>query len=97
MLAEFQPAALFETGHLQVMADFLRGFLPPSTAPDFLALLAKATLETLAIATAGIALAFLIAAPLAVLASRAAGGLAHRPGSGPAPQRRLCAPARAQC
>ena len=31
VLAEFRPAALFETGHLQVMADFLRGFLPPST------------------------------------------------------------------
>ena len=31
VLAEFRPAALFESAHLQVMADFLRGFLPPST------------------------------------------------------------------
>ncbi|MEP7302249.1 MAG: ABC transporter permease, partial [Caldimonas sp.] len=69
-LAEFRPWVLFEGGNLQVMAGFLAGFLPPSTAPDFLALLAKATLETLAIATAGIALALLIAVPLAVLATR---------------------------
>jgi len=82
VLAEFRPAALFESGHLQVMADFLGGFLPPSTAPDFLALLVKATLETLAIATAGIALAFLIAAPLAVLASRALAVSRIGPGPG---------------
>jgi len=82
VLAEFRPAALFESAHLQVMADFLRGFLPPSTAADFLPLLAKATLETLAIATAGIALAFLIAAPLAVLASRALAVSRIGPGPG---------------
>lgn len=69
-LADFRPWLLFESGNLQVMANFLAGFLPPSTAPDFLALLAKATLETLAIATAGIALAFVIAAPLAIVATR---------------------------
>ena len=71
LLAEFRPAQLFESGNLQVMANFLGGFLPPSTAPDFLALLLKATLETLAIATAGIALAFVAAAPLAVLGTSA--------------------------
>ena len=70
VLAEFRPWALFDGGNLQVMATFLGGFLPPSTAPDFLALLGKATLETLAIASAGIALAFLVAAPLAILATR---------------------------
>ena len=97
MLAEFRPAALFESGNLQVMADFLRGFLPPSTAPDFLALLAKATLETLAIATAGIALAFVIAAPLAVLASARPVGLAHRPGPGTAARRGAARRQRAPC
>ena len=64
------------------MANFLAGFLPPSTAPDFLALLAKATLETLAIATAGIALAFVVAVPLAVARDARARGLAHRPRAG---------------
>ena len=39
VLAEFRPWQLFASGNLQVMANFLAGFLPPSTAPDFLALL----------------------------------------------------------
>ncbi|MGZ5133276.1 MAG: PhnE/PtxC family ABC transporter permease [Caldimonas sp.] len=81
-LAEFRPWQLFEGGNLQVMASFLGGFLPPATAPDFLALLLKATLETLAIATAGIALAFVIAAPLAVLATRALAVARIGPGPG---------------
>ncbi|MEO8523664.1 MAG: ABC transporter permease [Caldimonas sp.] len=69
-LAEFRPWILFEGGNAQVMANFLGAFLPPATNADFLGLLGKATLETLAIATAGIALAFVVAAPLAVLATR---------------------------
>jgi phosphonate transport system permease protein len=81
-LADFRPWLLFEPGNLQVMANFLAGFLPPSTAPDFLALLAKATLETLAIATAGIALALVIAVPLAVIATRALAVSRIGPGPG---------------
>ena len=70
-LAEFRPAALFETGNLRVMGGFLAGFLPPERSPEFLGMLLTATLETLAIATAGIALALLIAAPLAIVSTRA--------------------------
>jgi phosphonate transport system permease protein len=70
-LAEFRPAALFEAGNLKVMGGFLAGFLPPERAPEFLGMLLTATLETLAIATAGIALALLIAAPLAMVSTRA--------------------------
>jgi len=81
-LAEFKPWQLFESGNLQVMASFLAGFLPPSTAPDFLALLWKATLETLAIATAGIALAFLVAVPLAIVATRSLAVSRIGPGPG---------------
>ena len=81
-LAEFKPWQLFDSGNLQVMGSFLAGFLPPSSAPDFLALLWKATLETLAIATAGIALAFLVAVPLAVVASRALSVSRIGPGPG---------------
>jgi len=81
-LAEFKPWHLFDSGNLQVMGSFLAGFLPPSTAPDFLALLWKATLETLAIATAGIALAFVIAVPLAVIATRALSVSRIGPGPG---------------
>jgi len=81
-LAEFHPWQLFGAGNLQVMATFLAGFVPPATSPDFLALLGKATLETLAIATAGIALAFVVAAPLAVLATRALAVARIGPGPG---------------
>ena len=81
-LAEFKPWRLLDAGSVQVMANFLAGFLPPSTAPDFLALLAKATLETLAIATAGIALAFVVAVPLAVVATRSLAVSRIGPGPG---------------
>jgi phosphonate transport system permease protein len=69
-LAEFKPWQLFDGANAEVMANFLAGFWPPATGRDFLALLAKATLETLAIATAGISLAFVVAVPLAALATR---------------------------
>ena len=65
VLAEFKPWALFEAGNLRVMGDFLAAFLPPVTSAEFLGLLLKATLQTLAMATAGIALALLLAMPLA--------------------------------
>jgi len=81
-LAEFKPWQLFASGNLEVMGSFLAGFLPPSTAPDFLALLWKATLETLAIATAGIALAFVVAVPLAVVATRSLAVSRIGPGPG---------------
>jgi phosphonate transport system permease protein len=65
VLAEFKPWALFDASNLKVMGGFLAGFLPPATSADFLGLLLRATLETLAMATAGIALALLLALPLA--------------------------------
>ena len=65
VLAEFKPGVLFEAGNLRVMGDFLAGFLPPVTSAEFLGMLLKATLQTLAMATAGIALALLLAVPLA--------------------------------
>ena len=71
VLAEFKPWALFEPGNLRVMGDFLAGFLPPVTSPEFLGLLLKATLQTLAMATAGIALALLLALPLAFVMTEA--------------------------
>ena len=64
VLAQFKPWALFDAGNLKVMAGFLAGFLPPATSADFLGLLLRATLETLAMATAGIALALVLALPL---------------------------------
>ena len=69
--AEVQPAALFDAGNLKVIGNFLTSFLPPERSGEFLGYLGQATLETLAIATAGMALAGLLAIPLAYLASAA--------------------------
>ncbi len=66
VISEFRPHALFDAASLRVMGGFLAGFLPPAMSPEFLGLLARATVETLAIATAGIALAFVLAVPLAM-------------------------------
>lgn len=82
IVAEFQPAALFDPANLQVMRDFLSAFFPPALHVDFLALLTKATLETLAIATAGTALAMLIAMPLAFVVSDALSVSRIGPGPG---------------
>ncbi len=81
-LAEFHPATLFDPANVQVMGHFVGGFLPPSVAPDFLHELFAATLQTLAIATAGIALAFALAVPLAICATRALSVSAIGPANG---------------
>jgi len=70
VIAQFNPAALFEPGNLATMGGFLGQFLPPATDPEFLHLLGQATLDTLAIATAGIALGLVLAVPLALMATR---------------------------
>ncbi|MBS1189936.1 MAG: Phosphonate uptake transporter [Rhodocyclaceae bacterium] len=69
--AEVKPGALFAADNLKVIGGFLAAFLPPETGIEFLGYLGKATLETLAIATAGLALAWILAVPLAYLASGA--------------------------
>jgi phosphonate transport system permease protein len=76
--ADFAPWRLVDGSTWPVLAGFVGAFFPPSTDPEFLRLLGRATLETLAIATAGLFLAFCLAAPLAVLATRALSlGRAH--------------------
>lgn len=70
--AEVDPSALWAAQHLQVLGGFVGQFFPPEHSTDFLPLLARATLETLAIATAGLALALLLAVPLAYGASNGA-------------------------
>lgn len=81
-LAEFHPATLFDPSNAHVMASFLAGFVPPSTTPDFLHELLAATFRTLAIATAGIALAFVVAVPLAIAATRSLSIAAIGPAAG---------------
>ena len=82
VLSEFRPWLLFDKGSLAVIGGFLGGFLPPATAPDFLRLLARATLETLAMATAGTALAFAVGVPLAFVTTRALSVSRIGPGPG---------------
>ncbi|MFC5301894.1 phosphonate ABC transporter, permease protein PhnE [Azospira restricta] len=81
-VAEFEPGAIFAAQNLRTIGAFLAGFLPPETGREFLALLLRATLETLAIATAGIALAFVLAFPLALLTTRALAAAEIGPGPG---------------
>lgn len=67
LIAQFRPAALFDSHNLEVMGGFLGQFYPPQLSGDFLALTLKATIETLAMATAGTALAMLLAIPLGLV------------------------------
>ena len=69
-LSELNLAVLFDAGNAATMGSFVAGFWPPAHGGEFLALLGRATLETLAIATAGMSLAWLIAVPTALLATR---------------------------
>lgn len=66
-LAQFDVLALFEDRNLKVFANFLIQFFPPNLQVSFLMMVLKATIETLAMATAGIALALLIAVPLGLI------------------------------
>ena len=81
-LAEFRPSALFDPSNARLMGNFVQGLLPPATDAEFLHELWAATLQTLAIATAGIALAFVVALPLALLATRSLSVAAIGPANG---------------
>lgn len=68
-LAEFKPMLLIDPDNTKVMGDFLVQFFPPDIQLEFLLLVLKATVETLAMATAGIALSMIIAVPLGLIIS----------------------------
>lgn len=70
-LSELDLGVLVQGDNARSMGRFVSAFWPPEHGSEFLALLGRATLETLAIATAGMSLALLIAFPAALLASRA--------------------------
>lgn len=67
---EFKPWALLQADSLAVAGRFAASFFPPALHADFLLLVARETWRTVAIATAGITLALLIAVPAALLAAR---------------------------
>jgi phosphonate transport system permease protein len=68
--SEFKPWVLFQSENLKPTAHFVGSFFPPALNADFLALVARETWRTVAIATAGISLAFIIAIPLALVTAR---------------------------
>ena len=70
VLAEFKPWILLSPESLKPTLRFLADFVPPRVDPQFLLLVARETWRTVAIATAGLALAMLIAIPLALLSVR---------------------------
>lgn len=80
---EFKPWVLLAPDNLRVTANFVGDFFPPKLSAEFLAMVAREAWRTVAIATAGIALALLFAIPLAlastaVLSVSALAGRMHR-------------------
>lgn len=69
-LTEFKPWQLLEPDALTPALHFVGSFFPPRTDAEFLALLLQETWRTVAIATAGLTLALLLAIPLALLSVR---------------------------
>jgi phosphonate transport system permease protein len=70
VLAEFKPWVLLEPGALKPALLFVGDFFPPRADAEFVLLLARETWRTVAMATAGLALALLLAVPLALLSVR---------------------------
>jgi phosphonate transport system permease protein len=67
---EFKPWVFFEAENLKVTLKFLADFVPPNAKPDFLKLVAIEAWRTIAIATAGMVLALVLAIPLTLLSTR---------------------------
>ncbi len=68
---EFRPWVMFEAQSLQVSGQFIASFFPPAHSADFLWMVAQETWRTVAMATAGVTLALLIAVPMTLLSTRA--------------------------
>ena len=86
VLSEFRPWVLLAPDSLTPAFRFLADFVPPRLDAPFLLLVARETWRTVAIATAGLALALVLAAPLALLSVRvlSLSGLAGRMAAAPA-------------
>jgi phosphonate transport system permease protein len=67
--SEFKPWLLLDRQSLTATWRFLADFFPPAHSLEFLQLVAEATWQTVAMATAGMALALLGAIPLTLLAT----------------------------
>jgi phosphonate transport system permease protein len=68
---EFKPWLLFDAQSRKSTWQFLKDFFPPVITIEFMTMVAKETWRTVAIATAGMTLALLLAIPLTLLSTRA--------------------------
>jgi len=67
---EFRPWVLLEPDNLKISAQFIGSFWPLAFSGEFLAMVARDTWRTVAMATAGVTLALVIAIPLTLLSTR---------------------------
>lgn len=67
---EFRPWVLIEPKNLQVTGQFLGSFFPLAHDAEFLHMVARETWRTVAMATAGVTLALLLAIPLTLASTR---------------------------
>ena len=67
--SEFKPWVLLDAQSLTATGRFLTAFFPPAHSAEFLQLAAEATWQTIAMATAGMALALLGAIPMTIIAT----------------------------
>ncbi len=81
-LTEFNVVSLFDPRSREAMGRFISTFLPLAIEPEFLRLIFRSTLETLAIATAGMTLALLVASPLSLIVTRSLSMSRLGPGPG---------------
>ena len=66
-IGEFKPWTLFEAQSLRATGRFLAGFFPPTLNREFLGIALQATWQTVAMASAGMTLAFIGAIPMTLL------------------------------
>ena len=69
LMTEFKPWALFSPESLKSTRQFVGDFFPPKIEGEFLLMVARECWRTVAIATAGMALAMVIAIPLTLIST----------------------------
>jgi phosphonate transport system permease protein len=67
---EFKPWVLLEPDNIKISAQFIGSFWPLVFDAEFLTMVARETWRTVAMATAGVTLALLVAVPLTLLNTR---------------------------
>ena len=88
---EFRPWVLLDPDNLKVTGQFLGSFWPLAHDAEFLAMVAKETWRTVAMATAGVTLALVVAIPLTLLSTQvlSLSALSGRMARGPAVLRQV--------